>query len=68
MSSPFLVFPPKIPYPLPTPPCSPNHPLLFPGPGVPLCWAIETSQDQGPLLPLIHMHLEPWVPPDVLFA
>ena len=53
MSSPFLVFPPKIPYPLPTPPCSPNHPLLFPGPGIPLCWAIETSQDQGPLLLLM---------------
>jgi hypothetical protein len=42
----------KIPYPLPPPfplscPCSPTHPLLLPGPGIPLYW------DQGPLLPLM---------------
>jgi hypothetical protein len=34
-------------------PCSPSHPLLLPGPGIPLHWGIETSQDQGPLLPLM---------------
>jgi hypothetical protein len=30
---------PKAPYTLPLP-CSPNHPLQFPGPEVPLYWAI----------------------------
>jgi hypothetical protein len=34
-------------------PWSPTHPLLFPGPGIPLYWGIEPSQDQGPLLPLM---------------
>jgi hypothetical protein len=33
--------------------CSPTHPLLLPGPGIPLYWGIEPSQDQGPLFPLI---------------
>jgi hypothetical protein len=28
---------PKVPYTLPLP-CSPTHPLLLPGPGVPLYW------------------------------
>ena len=43
---------PKIPYTLP-PPCSPTHPLLLPGPGISLHWGIESSQDQGPCLPLM---------------
>jgi hypothetical protein len=30
---------PKVPYTLPTP-CSPIHPLLLPGPGIPLYWGI----------------------------
>ena len=34
-------------------PCPPTHPLLLPGPGIPLYWAIESTQDQGPLLPLM---------------
>ena len=34
-------------------PCSPTHPLLLPGPGIPLHWGIEPSQDQGPLFPLM---------------
>ena len=34
-------------------PCSPTHPLPVPGPGIPLYWGIESSQDQGPFLPLM---------------
>jgi hypothetical protein len=30
-------------------PCAPTHPLLLPGPGIPLHWGTEPSQDQGPL-------------------
>jgi hypothetical protein len=33
--------------------CSVTHPLPLPGPGIPLHWSIEPSQDQGPLLPLM---------------
>ena len=33
--------------------CSPTHPLLLPCPGSPLQWGIWTSQEQGPLLPLM---------------
>jgi hypothetical protein len=43
----------------PTYPLSPHHP------GIPLLWGTKPSQDQGHLL---HMRLEPWVPPCVLFA
>jgi hypothetical protein len=43
---------PKAPYTLPLP-CSPTHPLLLPGPGIPLYWGICSSQYQGPLLPLM---------------
>jgi hypothetical protein len=43
---------PKFSYTLP-PPCSPTHPLQLPGPGIPLYWGIWSSQDQGPLLPLM---------------
>jgi hypothetical protein len=42
----------KAPYTLPLP-CSPIHPLLFPGPGIHLYWGIWSSQNQGPLLPLM---------------
>ena len=35
----------------PLSPCSPTHPLPLPGPGIPLHWGIEHSQDQRPLLP-----------------
>jgi hypothetical protein len=51
---PFPGFPSEnpLPIPFPPPPCSPTHPLLLPGPGIPLHWGIEPSQDQGPLLPL----------------
>jgi hypothetical protein len=40
---------------LPPPPssCSPTHSLPLLGPGIPLRWGIEPSQDQGPLLPLM---------------
>jgi hypothetical protein len=38
----------------PIPPsCSPTHPLLILGPGIPLYWDIESSKDQGPFLPLM---------------
>jgi hypothetical protein len=33
--------------------CSPTYPLLLLGPGSPLHWGIEHSQDQGPLLLLM---------------
>ena len=51
--TPFLVSPPKVPYPLPTSPCSPIHTVLLPNPSIPLYWGIEPLQDQGPLLPLM---------------
>jgi hypothetical protein len=51
--SPFLVSSLKIPYCLPPPPAPPTHPLLLPGPGIPLYWGIESLQDQGPLLSLM---------------
>ena len=43
---------PKVPYTLPLP-CSPTHPLPLPGPGTPLYWDLWSSQDQGPLFPLM---------------
>jgi hypothetical protein len=49
---PFPTFPSKNP---PTPPpCSLTHPFLLPGHGIPLYCYIESSQDQGSLLPLIN--------------
>jgi hypothetical protein len=50
---PFPGFPFKNPLSLPHSPCSPTHPLLLHGPGVPLYWGMEPSQNQGPLLPLM---------------
>jgi hypothetical protein len=52
MLSPFLVSPPKTPYPLPLPLLT-NPPLLLLGPGIPLHWGTEHPQVQGPLLPLM---------------
>jgi hypothetical protein len=54
MLSPFLVSPPKTPYPSPLPLLTPAHQpthsrflaLAFP-------WGLEPSQDEGPLLPLM---------------
>jgi hypothetical protein len=49
----FPGFPSKNTLPLPLSTCSPTHPLLLPGLDIPLYWGIETSQSQGPLLPLM---------------
>jgi hypothetical protein len=35
---------PKVPYTLPIP-YSPTHPLMLPGPGIPLYWGIYSVQD-----------------------
>jgi hypothetical protein len=50
---PFLHFPSENPLSHPPSLCSPTHPLPLPGPGIPLYWGINPSQDQGPLLSLI---------------
>jgi hypothetical protein len=63
---PFPGFPSENTISPPTSPCSPTHPLLLPGPGIPLHWGIEPSQDQGH--PLLHIRLVPRVPPCVLFG
>jgi hypothetical protein len=39
--------------PPPHSPPLPNPTTPIPGPGIPLYWGIEPSQDQGPLLPLM---------------
>jgi hypothetical protein len=49
---PFPSFPSENPLFPPLSPCSPTHPLLISGPGIPLYWGTEPSQDQG-LLPLM---------------
>jgi hypothetical protein len=48
-----LASPPNTPCLLLPPPCTPTHPLLLPGLGIPLQRGIEPSQDQGPLLLLL---------------
>ena len=50
---PFPSFPSKNPLSFPHSPCSLTHPHPFPGPGIPLYWGIEPSQNQGPLFPLM---------------
>jgi hypothetical protein len=63
MLSPFPVFSPPASIRVLPPPFLPSHP------GIPQHWCIKSSQDQGPLLPLIsdkahallHMQPEPWV-------
>jgi hypothetical protein len=47
---PFPSFPSENPL---SPPPVPNLPTPIPGPGIPLYWDIEPSQDLGPLLPLM---------------
>ena len=72
---PFPSFPSEDPH-FPTPnPCSPTYPFLLPGPGITLYWGIEHLQDQWsppsddrPRHPLLHIWLEPWVPPCVFFG
>jgi hypothetical protein len=55
MLSTFLVSPLKTPYPIPYPPPPlTNPPTPASLPGIPLHWGMEPSQDQEPLLPLIH--------------
>jgi hypothetical protein len=44
--------PPQIPIPSPLP-FLPNPLTTIPGPGIPLYWHLEPSQDQGPLFPLM---------------
>ena len=39
--------------PIPSPALLPNSIPRLPGPGIPLYWGILSSQDQGPLLPLM---------------
>jgi hypothetical protein len=77
MLSSFPVSPPKTFYPIPPSPYLPTHPFPLPRPDISLHWGIKPSQDQGPLLPLmfiqqghplLHMQLEPWVPPCVFFG
>jgi hypothetical protein len=69
----FLVFPPKISYPLPLP-MLPNPPTPIPGPGSPILGQRTfTGPRATPPIddwlghPLLHMQLEPQVPPCVLF-
>jgi hypothetical protein len=71
--SPFLIFPPKTPYPIPPP--------LFTNPPTPTSvsrhsptlWPFTRPRaypliDVPQVHPLLYMWLEPWVPPCVLFA
>jgi hypothetical protein len=66
MLSPFLISPPKILYPLPSPPAPPNPSTPIPGPGIPLYWGLEPSQDQGPLLKLQCVLLMRELAPDTI--
>ena len=79
MLSPFPISPVKTPHstPLHLPPggCSPTYPLLPHSPIIPLHWGMETTEpraspptDARQDHPLLHMHLEPWVPPSVFFG
>jgi hypothetical protein len=53
--SPFLISPPKTPYPISPPPFFYEGalPLLPHHPGIPLHWGIKPLQDQGPSLTLM---------------
>jgi hypothetical protein len=74
MLSPFLVSPPKIPYPLPTPPAlQPTHSHSWPWHS-PIRWhRTFTGPRASPPIddqlghPLLHIQLEPQVPPCVFF-
>ena len=50
---PFLGSPPKTPYCFYEGPFPPTHPLLLHHPSISLHWCLESSQNQGPLLPLM---------------
>ena len=77
---PFLISLPETPYPIPPPPASmrvwPHSPIPASNSHIPLHWGIKPSWDQEPLLPLmshiyhplLHMPLEPWVPPCVFLC
>jgi hypothetical protein len=72
MLLPFLVSPPHFTlYPILPPPASirvlPQPTYLLPPlqSSISLCWGIEPPQDQGH--PLLHMQLESWFPPYVLW-
>jgi hypothetical protein len=52
MLTPFLVSPQNFPIPFLLPLLT-NPPTPIPGPGIPLYWGIEPSQEQGPLHPLM---------------
>jgi hypothetical protein len=71
MLPPFPVSPPQTPYPTPLSlllwGCSPTHPLPPHHPSNPLHWVIEPPIDARQGHPLLHMQLESWVPPCVLF-
>ena len=68
MLFPFLVSPPKIPS---LPPLLPNLSTRIPSPGIPLYWNIGPRAsppiDDQLCHPLLHMQLEPQVPPCVFF-
>ena len=79
MLSPFLVSPLHLPYPIPLSlPSMRVLPSLPPSwPGIPLHWGIHwafTGPRASPPIdawqghPLLHMQLEPWIPPFVLFG
>ena len=53
MLSPFLISPFRTSYLLTPSPCSPTIPLWLSSLHIPLNWDIESSRDQGPLLPLM---------------
>jgi hypothetical protein len=69
-------FPSKSPLSPPHSQCSPTHPLLLPGPSIPPILRHRTFTGPRASLPtddwlghpLLHMQLEPWVPPCVFFG
>jgi hypothetical protein len=75
MLSPFLVSPPKTPYPLPLPLLTnPSTPASWPWHSPILGQRTFTGPRASPPIddqlghPLLHMWLEPWVPPCVFFG
>ena len=75
MLSPFLVSPPKISYPFPIPPApQPTHSHSWPWHSHILGHRTSTRPRASPPIddrlghPLLHMQLEPWVPPCAFFV
>jgi hypothetical protein len=75
MLSPFLISPPKTPYHIPPPTAQqPPTPTSWPWHSPTLGHRAFTGTRASPLIdvpqghPLLHMHLEPWIPPCVLFG